>query len=98
MCGIVGYVGHRDAVSYLLSGLRRLEYRGYDSAGIATIHGTSLHIRKTTGKIADLEPLLASDRPKGHLGIGHTRWATHGRPSDANAHPQIGRASCRERV
>ena len=87
MCGIVGYVGHRDAVSYLLPGLRRLEYRGYDSAGIATIHGTSLDVRKTTGKIADLEPLLASAWPKGHLGIGHTRWATHGRPSDANAHP-----------
>src|SRR3990170_8567143 len=95
MCGIVGYVGQRDAVSYLLSGLRRLEYRGYDSAGIATIHGTSLHVRKTTGKIADLEALLSADRPTGHLGIGHTRWATHGRPSDANAHPH---ADCQLRL
>jgi glucosamine--fructose-6-phosphate aminotransferase (isomerizing) len=95
MCGIVGYVGYRDAVSYLLPGLRRLEYRGYDSAGIATIHEMSLHVRKTTGKITDLEPLLASDWPKGHLGIGHTRWATHGRPSDANAHPH---ADCQWRL
>jgi glucosamine--fructose-6-phosphate aminotransferase (isomerizing) len=89
MCGIVGYVGHRDAVSFLLPGLRRLEYRGYDSAGVATVYGASLHVRKTTGKIADLEALLASDRPRGQLGIGHTRWATHGRPSDANAHPHV---------
>src|SRR3990170_42363 len=95
MCGIVGYVGQRDAVSYLLSGLRRLEYRGYDSAGIATIHGTSLHVRKTTGKIAGLEALLAADWPKGSLGIGHTRWATHGRPSDANAHPHT---DCQSRL
>ena len=89
MCGIVGYVGHRDAVSFILPGLRRLEYRGYDSAGIATVSRMSLDVRKTTGKIADLEALLASDRPKGTLGVGHTRWATHGRPSDANAHPHL---------
>src|SRR2546426_10303927 len=89
MCGIVGYVGHRDAVSFILSGLRRLEYRGYDSAGIATVSKMSLDVRKKTGKIADLEALLASDRPKGTLGVGHTRWATHGRPSDANAHPHL---------
>jgi glucosamine--fructose-6-phosphate aminotransferase (isomerizing) len=89
MCGIVGYVGHRDAVSFILPGLRRLEYRGYDSAGLATISRLSIDIRKTTGKIADLEALLASDRPKGTLGVGHTRWATHGRPSDANAHPHL---------
>ena len=89
MCGIVGYVGHRDALSFILPGLRRLEYRGYDSAGIATVSEGSLDVRKTTGKIADLETLLASDRPNGALGVGHTRWATHGRPSDTNAHPHV---------
>src|SRR5216117_2952310 len=89
MCGIVGYVGHRAAVSFLLPGLRRLEYRGYDSAGIATVSRMSLDVRKTTGKIADLEALLAADGPQGTLGVGHTRWATHGRPSDANAHPHL---------
>src|SRR3989449_4204480 len=89
MCGIVGYIGHRDAVSFILPGLRRLEYRGYDSAGIATVSRISLDVRKTTGKIAALEALLDSDRPPGTLGVGHTRWATHGRPSDANAHPHL---------
>src|SRR5438046_2108721 len=89
MCGIVGYVGHRDAVAFILPGLRRLEYRGYDSAGIATVSQMTLDVRKTTGKIADLEALVASDRPRGALGVGHTRWATHGRPSDANAHPHL---------
>src|SRR5438093_428806 len=89
MCGIVGYVGHRDAVSFILPGLRRLEYRGYDSAGIATVSRMSLDVRKTTGKIADLETLLTADPPQGTLGVGHTRWATHGRPSDANAHPHL---------
>src|SRR2546430_13968035 len=80
MCGIVGYVGHRDAVSFILPGLRRLEYRGYDSAGIATVSRMALDVRKTAGKIADLETLLAGDPPQGTLGVGHTRWATHGRP------------------
>ena len=89
MCGIVGYVGHRDAVSFILPGLRRLEYRGYDSAGIATVSRASLAVRKTTGRIADLEAVLTSDRPTGTLGVGHTRWATHGRPSEANAHPHL---------
>ncbi len=89
MCGIVGYVGHRDALSFILPGLRRLEYRGYDSAGIATVSGRSLDVKKTTGKIADLEALIASARPDGLLGVGHTRWATHGRPSDTNAHPHV---------
>ncbi len=89
MCGIVGYVGHRDAVSFILPGLRRLEYRGYDSAGIATVSRSSLDVRKTTGRIADLEAVLTSDRPTGTLGVGHTRWATHGRPSEANAHPHL---------
>ncbi len=89
MCGIVGYVGHRDAMSVILPGLRRLEYRGYDSAGIATAAGGRLDVRKKTGKIAALEMAVATDPPRGTLGIGHTRWATHGRPSDANAHPHI---------
>src|SRR3989454_472596 len=89
MCGIVGYIGHRDAAGFILPGLHRLEYRGYDSAGIATVSGTVLDVRKTIGKIADLEALLAGDAPRGTLGIGHTRWATHGRPSDANAHPHV---------
>ena len=89
MCGIVGYVGHRDALSFILPGLRRLEYRGYDSAGIVTVSEGALDVRKTTGKIADLETLLGSNRPSGVLGIGHTRWATHGRPSDTNAHPHV---------
>jgi len=87
MCGIVGYVGHRDAVSFILDGLRRLEYRGYDSAGIATVARSTLDVRKSTGKIVALEALLTCDPPTGTLGIGHTRWATHGRPSDDNAHP-----------
>jgi len=89
MCGIVGYVGHRDAMSVILPGLRRLEYRGYDSAGIVTAAGGRLDVRKKTGKIAALEMAVATDPPRGTLGIGHTRWATHGRPSDANAHPHI---------
>jgi len=95
MCGIVGYVGHRDALSFILPGLRRLEYRGYDSAGIVTVSKGTLDVRKTTGKIADLERLLGSDPPSGALGIGHTRWATHGRPSDHNAHPHV---DCRSQL
>jgi glutamine---fructose-6-phosphate transaminase (isomerizing) len=89
MCGIVGYVGHGEAVSFILPGLHRLEYRGYDSAGIATVSGTDLDVRKASGKIAALEALIGGDRPRGVVGIGHTRWATHGRPSDANAHPHV---------
>jgi glucosamine--fructose-6-phosphate aminotransferase (isomerizing) len=89
MCGIVGYIGHRDAVSILIPGLRRLEYRGYDSSGIATVNGNGLEMKKTVGKIARLEALIASDPPKGKLGIAHTRWATHGSPSEANAHPHL---------
>jgi len=87
MCGIVGYAGSRDATSVLISGLRRLEYRGYDSAGVAVLVGKQTKIVRCQGKLAALEKLLAEDSPKGTLGIGHTRWATHGRPSDENAHP-----------
>ncbi|MBI4609196.1 MAG: glutamine--fructose-6-phosphate transaminase (isomerizing) [Candidatus Rokubacteria bacterium] len=89
MCGIVGYIGQREAISFLIGGLHRLEYRGYDSAGIATLDGSRLDVRKTVGKIAALEALIAAGRPQGTLGIAHTRWATHGRPSDANAHPHV---------
>ena len=87
MCGIVGYVGPRDAQPLILEGLRRLEYRGYDSAGIATIHEGALDIRKAAGKIAQLEAELESRPLTGSHGIGHTRWATHGAPTTLNAHP-----------
>ena len=87
MCGIVGYVGTREATPILLGGLRRLEYRGYDSAGIAVCNGGQAHLVRCQGKLAALEKLLAGESPKGGCGIGHTRWATHGRPSDENAHP-----------
>ena len=86
MCGIMGYVGPQEASPILLDGLRRLEYRGYDSAGIAVTNG-SINIRKAEGKIVNLENLLDSDPLVGSVGIGHTRWATHGVPSDVNAHP-----------
>src|SRR5438093_9903747 len=90
MCGIVGYIGPRDAVSVLIPALRRLEYRGYDSAGVATVDGDRLEVRKAAGKIATLETLIEGcGHPRGRLGIAHTRWATHGRPSDANAHPHV---------
>ncbi len=88
MCGIVGYVGRRAAAPILLAGLRRLEYRGYDSAGVAIWDGGRLQIRKRRGKIDEgLAPLLESEPLTGCLGVGHTRWATHGPPTDANAHP-----------
>ncbi len=87
MCGIVGYVGPRSAAPILIDGLRRLEYRGYDSAGIAVYHDGGLIVRKVEGKLARLDELLAGDPVPGNVGIGHTRWATHGEPSDRNAHP-----------
>jgi glucosamine--fructose-6-phosphate aminotransferase (isomerizing) len=87
MCGIIGYVGRREATGILLDGLKRLEYRGYDSAGIA-VHGEDgVVIRRSEGKLCRLEELINKDPPKGRVGIGHTRWATHGRPSETNAHP-----------
>ncbi|MFH0761815.1 MAG: glutamine--fructose-6-phosphate transaminase (isomerizing) [Bacteroidota bacterium] len=88
MCGIVGYIGPQDAYPILINGLKRLEYRGYDSAGIALI-GEDFTVRKCKGKVADLEKLSASMSLSGHLGMGHTRWATHGEPNEVNAHPQI---------
>jgi len=88
MCGIVGYVGPRDAAPILLEGLRRLEYRGYDSAGIAVLTDDGeVFIEKKAGKLTNLTDHLNGDAPAGHPGIGHTRWATHGRPNDTNAHP-----------
>ena len=86
MCGIMGYVGPRTAAPLILDGLRRLEYRGYDSAGIAVANG-DIQVRKAEGKIERLSNLLADDPLEGTVGIGHTRWATHGEPSDINAHP-----------
>ena len=91
MCGIVGYVGVRPALDYVLEGLRRLEYRGYDSAGIATIAaGGEFQIAKSVGRIAALTEVVAADPPQGSVGIGHTRWATHGPPTHVNAHPHVG--------
>jgi glucosamine--fructose-6-phosphate aminotransferase (isomerizing) len=89
MCGIVGYVGPRQAEPILLEGLRRLEYRGYDSAGVATLSSSGMQVRKRSGRIADLASSLRDDPVPGTLGIGHTRWATHGGPSDRNAHPHV---------
>ncbi|TMB50046.1 MAG: glutamine--fructose-6-phosphate aminotransferase, partial [Chloroflexi bacterium] len=90
MCGIVGYVGPRDAAPILLEGLRRLEYRGYDSAGIAVLTDKGkVFVEKRAGKLSNLTDHLSGNgnTPVGHPGIAHTRWATHGRPNDTNAHP-----------
>lgn len=88
MCGIVGYIGHRDASSIVLEGLKKLEYRGYDSAGLALFDGKKLKVTKTKGKVAALEnKLLNAENTNGSIGIGHTRWATHGIPNDENSHP-----------
>jgi len=90
MCGIVGYLGHREAYPIIIEGLKRLEYRGYDSAGIAIFDGTDLKVSKTKGKVADLEKQSEKDITKhGNVGIGHTRWATHGVPNDVNSHPHV---------
>ncbi len=88
MCGIVGYIGNKEAYPIILNGLKRLEYRGYDSAGIAIYNGKSIQLHKTKGKVADLEFKINKKEPiNGNLGIGHTRWATHGVPNDINSHP-----------
>jgi glucosamine--fructose-6-phosphate aminotransferase (isomerizing) len=89
MCGIVGYIGDRGASPLLLDGLKRLEYRGYDSAGVAILNGHGVETRKAAGKISRLEAALASSPVAGNLGIAHTRWATHGPPTECNAHPHI---------
>jgi len=87
MCGIVGYIGSKDTVEVLVEGLRRLEYRGYDSAGIAVVRDGVIELRRSAGKLRNLEQVLERDPVSGTYGIGHTRWATHGRPSEENAHP-----------
>ena len=94
MCGIVGYIGPRNAAQVILDGLRRLEYRGYDSAGIAVIAGDRIAIRRDVGKLSNLSAKLAEEPLAGHIGIGHTRWATHGKPSERNAHPHTDAAGC----
>jgi len=87
MCGIIGYIGPRPPVPIIVEGLRRLEYRGYDSAGIAVVHDGQVDVRRSAGKLARLEDVLARDPVDGKYGLGHTRWATHGRPTEENAHP-----------
>ncbi|MDQ7801081.1 MAG: glutamine--fructose-6-phosphate transaminase (isomerizing) [Armatimonadota bacterium] len=87
MCGIMGYIGERAAIPVLLDGLSRLEYRGYDSAGVAVAHDGTVHVRKAAGKLSRLREILERDPVPGNVGIGHTRWATHGQPTDTNAHP-----------
>lgn len=87
MCGIIGYMGTRDAIPILLNGLKRLEYRGYDSAGVATVNGGEIHRLRRKGKVRQLATEVEDSHLRGHMGIGHTRWATHGIPSEANAHP-----------
>jgi glucosamine--fructose-6-phosphate aminotransferase (isomerizing) len=90
MCGIVGYIGPRDATPIILNGLKRLEYRGYDSAGLAVLQDSGIQIRRDAGKLARLQSLVDGAPLRGHVGIGHTRWATHGEPSARNAHPHLG--------
>jgi glucosamine--fructose-6-phosphate aminotransferase (isomerizing) len=89
MCGIIGYIGSRGATPLLLEGLKRMEYRGYDSAGVAVMNGSGVETRKAAGKISELERALATSPVGGDMGIGHTRWATHGVPNECNAHPHI---------
>src|SRR5210317_655005 len=88
MCGIVGYIGFREAYPIIMKGLQRLEYRGYDSAGIALYDGNRINLAKTKGKVIDLKERSEANIPlNGNVGIGHTRWATHGVPNDVNSHP-----------
>ena len=87
MCGIVGYIGDKNAKDIILKGLKRLEYRGYDSAGISTIESKSIVTSKCKGKVSSLETKIKNKNHLGTIGIGHTRWATHGKPNQVNAHP-----------
>src|SRR3989338_523203 len=87
MCGIIGYIGKKEAADVLLDGLKRLEYRGYDSAGIAVLNGGGIEIERAQGKLEELGKKIARHKPHGSTGVGHTRWATHGVPSERNAHP-----------
>ena len=92
MCGIIGYVGQAEAVPILLEGLRRLEYRGYDSAGVATLEEGIISVRKEVGRIDDLRRVIDQSPLGGHTGISHTRWATHGKVTKENAHPHFDRS------
>jgi glucosamine--fructose-6-phosphate aminotransferase (isomerizing) len=87
MCGIIGYIGPKEVVPVLIDGLRKLEYRGYDSAGVAVVHGGAVDLRRSAGKLSNLERVISADPISGEYGVGHTRWATHGRPTEENAHP-----------
>ena len=89
MCGITGYIGYRDAYPIVMNGLKRLEYRGYDSSGIMMFDGKNVLLSKTKGKVSDLEAITENEKERkvGQIGIGHTRWATHGVPNDINSHP-----------
>src|SRR6202051_890314 len=87
MCGIIGYIGPKPVVPILIDGLRRLEYRGYDSAGVAVVHNGAVELRRSAGKLSRLEDVISLNPLSGEYGVGHTRWATHGRPTEENAHP-----------
>ena len=87
MCGIVGYVGNKEAYPIIIDGLKKLEYRGYDSAGVALLHDHSIQLFKKKGRVSALEETVVGEKLTATIGIGHTRWATHGAPSDRNAHP-----------
>jgi glucosamine--fructose-6-phosphate aminotransferase (isomerizing) len=95
MCGIIGYIGDKPVVPVLIEGLRRLEYRGYDSAGVAVVNGNGLEIRRSAGKLGNLEHVIEGAPISGKYGLGHTRWATHGRPTEENAHPH---RDCKDRI
>ena len=92
MCGIVGYVGNKDASPILIDGLKRLEYRGYDSAGIAILNNNEINVVKSKGRLSTLEDKLKNIKIEGTIGIGHTRWATHGEPSETNSHPHVSKS------
>src|SRR4029450_11560718 len=87
MCGIIGYIGSKPVVPVLLDGLRRMEYRGYDSAGVALVSPEGIALRRSAGKLVNLETAIRAETADGLDGVGHTRWATHGRPTEENAHP-----------
>lgn len=89
MCGIVAYIGKQEAYPIIMKGLQRLEYRGYDSAGVALLHGEKLTSYKKAGKVSDLAEFVRGKDVSGTIGMGHTRWATHGEPNDRNAHPHF---------
>src|SRR5258706_6819899 len=95
MCGIIGYIGSKPVVPVLIEGLRRMEYRGYDSAGVALVSPEGISLRRSAGKLANLENAIRAEPVDGLYGVGHTRWATHGRPTEENAHPH---RDCRGRI